>query len=111
MKLLKNIFIILLMVFLFFSLIKNIVNYRSKFQFYEEIRQAFEKENKTNIELKTEIVKKKSRSEIEKTIRNKLNLLKENEVALIIPPPEITPIPPTPTPLPNYLQWFKLFVK
>jgi len=46
---------------------------------------------------------------VEKNIRQKLNLLKPNEIAIILP--KITPTP-SPTPIiknPPYQQWWKLF--
>ena len=111
MKLIKNIIFLFLLIFLFSSLLRNLFNYKSKLQFYQQYKQNFDKEKKRNIELKTEIVRKKSQEEIEKTIRNDLNLLKDNEVALIIPLPTKAPSLITPTPLPNWRQWWKLFFK
>jgi len=105
----KRIFLWLLAIFLVYSLVRSIFSYQKRFQFYEDYKNSLEKEKKTNIELKTEIVKKKSGTEVEKTIRNKLNLLKKNEVALIIPSPNLTPHP-SPTPiLPNWKKWWKIF--
>jgi hypothetical protein len=89
----------------------NLFNYKGKLDFYQQFKRNFEKEAKRNIELKTEVVKKKSTEEIEKTIRNDLNLLKSNEVALIIPSPTKTPISVTPTPLPHWRQWWDLYFK
>ncbi len=111
MQLIKKIIGVIFVIFLFFSLVKNIFNYTSKNQFYQDYKNDYEKENKKNIELKTEIVKKESVAEVEKTIRNKLNLLKENEVAIILPVPTLTIITPTPTPAPNYIQWWWVFFK
>lgn len=111
MKLIKNIIFLLFLLFLFSSLLKNLFNYKSKLDFYQQFKQNFDKEQKRNIELKTEVVRKKSTEEIEKTIRNDLNLLKDNEVALIIPAPTKTLLSITPTPLPNWRQWWKLYFK
>lgn len=111
MKLIKNVIFLFLLIFLFSSLLRNLFNYKSKLQFYQQYKQNFDKEKKRNIELKTEIVRKKSQEEIEKTIRNNLNLLKDNEVALILPFPTKTPVSITPAPLPNWRQWWELFFK
>ncbi len=111
MKLIKNIILLFFLVFLFSSLLKNLFGYKSKLQFAQQFKQNFDREKKRNIELKTEVVKKKSQEEIEKTIRNNLNLLKDNEVALILPSPIKTPILITPTPLPNWRQWWELYFK
>jgi cell division protein FtsB len=111
MKLIKNGLFIFLVLFLFSSLLKNLFSYKSKLQFYQQFKEDFDKEKKHNIELKTEVVRKKSQEEIEKTIRNDLNLLKDNEVALILPSPTKAPSQITPTPLPNWQQWWQLFFK
>jgi len=109
MEVIKKIFLIFLIGFLFSSLIPNIINYKNRISFYRQTKKEYEIEKKKQIELQTEIVKKKSADEVEKTIRNKLNLLKENEVVLIIPTP--TDIPsPTPTPiLSNWEKWWRVF--
>ena len=109
MKLIKNIVFIFLLLFLFSSLLENLFGYKSKLDFYRQFKNNFDKETKRNIELKTEVVRKKSTEEIEKKIRNNLNLLKDNEVALIIPSPPKTLISITPTPLPNWQQWWELY--
>ncbi len=111
MKQIKGMLAVFLIVFLLFSLLKNIFNYKDKMQFYEDYKQDYDAEKKKNIELKTEIVKKKSVAEVEKTIRNDLNLLKPDEVALILPSPTPTPVRITPTPAPNWKQWLDLFFK
>lgn len=111
MKQIKGMLAVFLIVFLLFSLLKNIFNYKDKMQFYQDYKQDYDAERKKNIELKTEIVKKKSVAEVEKTIRNDLNLLKTDEVALILPSPTPTPVRVTPTPAPNWKQWLDLFFK
>ena len=109
MKLIRRVVFFLLLLFFFSSLTKNLFDYRRRLSFYEEYKRDFEKEEKRNIELKTEVLKKSDPNEIEKTIRNKLNLLKPDEVAIILKQPSPTPVVITPTPLPNYLQWWKVF--
>lgn len=109
MRLIRKIFFILLILFFFSSLTKNLLDFGKKLAFYEDFKSSYEKEKKRNSELQTEYLKKKDPNEVEKTIRNKLNLLKPNEVAIILKQP--TPIPTilTPTPLPNYQQWWNVF--
>lgn len=109
MKLIKKIVIFLLLVFFFSSLSKNLLDYGKKIQFYQDFKDNYDKEKKRNMELKTDILKESDPTEIEKTIRNKLNLLKPDEVAIILPQPTPTPILITPTPIPNYLKWWKAF--
>lgn len=111
MKVIKKIFFILLIIFLFSSLIPNIVNYKNKISFYQQTKKEYENEKKKQIELQTEIVKKKSSYEVEKTIRNKLNLLKENEIALIIPSPTFIPKPTPTSILKNWQKWWQVFFR
>lgn len=111
MKNFKDLVLIGLILFLFFSLIKNILNYQSKLSFFQDFKNSYQAEKKKNIELKTEIVKKNSVNEVEKTIRNDLNLLKPNEIAIIIPSPTPFLVSITPTAPPNYIQWWNLFFK
>ncbi len=82
MAVIKKLFFVLLIIFLFSSLIPNVFNYRNKLSFYLQTKKELETEKKRSIELKTEIVKKKSSDEVEKTIRNKLNLLKERPLLI-----------------------------
>ncbi len=111
MRLLRKIVFFLLMVFFFSSLTKNLLDYQKKLAFYQDYKLDYEKEKKQNIVYKTELLKQSDTNEIEKTIRNKLNLLKPNEVAIIMRQPSPTPEIVTPTPLPNYLQWWQVFVR
>lgn len=111
MRALRNIILICFVFFLFSSLVKNLFDYRNKLQFYQEYKGVYDKEKKDNITLKTEVLKKTSQTELEKTIRNKLNLLKPDEVAVMLPSPTPTPYIPTPIPLPVWQKWWKLFVK
>ena len=111
MKILRTIILIFFVLFLFSSLVRNLFDYRNKLQFYQEYKGEYDKEKKDNITLKTEVLKKTSQTELEKTIRNKLNLLKPDEVAVMLPSPTPIPIIPTPIPLTVWQQWWKLFFK
>ncbi len=99
------------LLFLFFSLSKNIFDYHKTVSFYESYKSDYEKEKKSNITLKTKILKNNDPSELEKTIRNRLNLLKKDEVAVIIPQPTPTPTPPYEPVFPIYEQWLMVFFK
>lgn len=105
----KRIILFLLALFFLSSLTRNLFEYRRNLQFYQDYKQDYEKEKKKNTALKTELVKNNDPSQVEKTIRNKLNLLKKDEVAVLLPSP--TPIPTiiTPTPQAPYEQWRQLF--
>lgn len=111
MKLFKKTILFFFLLFLFFSLLKNILNYQARLQFYQDYKKEYEKEKNRQRQLQTEILKKKSSIEIEKTIRNKLNLLKEDEVAVLLPSPTLSPAFPTPIPLPNWVKWWQVFFK
>jgi hypothetical protein len=107
----KKLSLIFLLILIFLSLGKNLLNYQEKLKFYEAYKQEYEKEFKKNLELKTQYLKKTDQYEVEKTIRNKLNLMKENEVSIILPPLTPSPIILTPTPIPNWQQWQRLFFR
>jgi len=109
MKGLRKIVFFLLLLFFFSSLTKNLLDYQNKVNFYQSYLKDYQGEKRKNTELKTQLLKKSDTYEVEKTIRNKLNLLREGEVAVILPQPSPTPIVVTPTPLPNYLQWKEVF--
>ncbi|MDH7476020.1 MAG: septum formation initiator family protein [Microgenomates group bacterium] len=109
MAVVKKIIFFLLLIFLFTSLTRSFFEYRKNLQFYQEYKQSYEKEKKNNLTLKTEILKKSDLNEIEKTIRNKLNLSKPNEMAVIIPNPTATPTPAISPTLPVYQQWWRLY--
>lgn len=109
MSFLKKLPLSIFILLIFISLVRNLLNYREKLKFYEDYRNEYEKEYKQNLSLRTEYLKKTDSYEIEKTIRNKLNLVKDNETSVILP--LVTPQPTllTPTPLPNWQQWKNLF--
>ena len=107
----RRIVVLLIASFFIMSLSKSIVEYRKNLAFYQDYKNEYLKERKHNEELKTEYVKTQDSYEFEKTVRNKLNLHKKNEVILIVPQPSPTVIIPTPTSLPNYQQWLDVFFK
>ncbi|MEO6509310.1 MAG: septum formation initiator family protein [Patescibacteria group bacterium] len=107
----KKILITLILVFLFSSLIKNISEYRKNLSFYATYKKNYEDEKNRNNKLKMQSIKENDPAELEKTIRNKLNLKKPNEVAIIVPTLTPFPMTPTPSPMPIYQQWVKVFTK
>jgi len=111
MDLAKRILYIIIVLFLFFSLTKNLFDYGSTAQFYEGYKKDFEEQKKRNLELKTNILRSKDPNELEKTIRNKLNLTKEGEIAIIVPEPTKSARVLTPTPAPFYQQWWYTIFK
>jgi len=78
-------------------------------KFYATYKKSYETETNRNNKLKMQAIKESDPMELEKTIRNQLNLVKPNEVAIIVPTPTLIPVTPTPTPLPVYRQWVNVF--
>lgn len=109
MSWLKKIFFFFLIIFIFNALIKNIVSFQEKYQFYLLIKNQYENLKKKNIELKTQLLRKKDPQEIEKKAREKLNLAKENEIVIILPSPTHPLITFTPTPQPNWQKWWDVY--
>ena len=107
----KSILFFCLMLFFVYSLTRNFFEYKKNLAFYQNYKQEYEKEKKANSTLKTKLLKNSDPYEVEKTIRNKLNLLKPGEVAVIIPLPSPTPIVVTPTLAPVYQDWWNSFFK
>lgn len=108
-KFVRKLILTTLVAFLIYSLSKNIFDYQKKFVFFEDYKKGRQKELEKNKRLKSDIVKNQDYYTVEKNIRQKLNLLKPNEIAIILP--KITPSP-SPTPVikkPSYQQWFELF--
>ena len=104
----KGVFFIVLL-FLVVSLIRNFADYRHNISFYEQTKDNFNKAFKVNKELKVRKQSGSSPFEIEKSLRNKQNLLRKNEIMVIVPSPSpiITPqLQPTEYP---YKQWITLF--
>lgn len=111
MPVVKRVFFAVLFAFLLLSLFKNLSSYQRNQSFYKGYVENLEKARQTNVRLKTEKLRKTSLREVEKTIRNKLNLLRPNEIAVIIPPPSPTPTPIITPELPVYEQWYNVFFK
>ena len=69
----------------------------------------FNKANSENKSLKVHKQADSSPFEIEKNLRNKQNLIRENEVIVIIPSPSAAPTPILRPTEPTYKQWARLF--
>ena len=111
MKKLQKFFVFLFFGFIFLSFVRNIIDYKKNLDFYQGFKKEYESEKKNNISLKTQILKNEDPSEVEKSIRDKLNLAKKDETVIIVPSPTPTPTKISPTPFPIYLQWFSAFFK
>jgi cell division protein FtsB len=109
MRIIKKLLFLLFFFFFFYSLTKSLFDYQKKLDFYQSYKKEYEKEKKRNITLKTEILKNADQYQIEKTIRNNLNYLRPEEVAVIVPKPSPTPPQIILTPVPPWRQWTNLF--
>ena len=99
------------MIFFLSSLTTNLNEYRKNLSFYEGFKKEYQAEKTKNISLKTQALKKSDPNEIEKTIRNKLNLAKPNEITIMLQDPTPTPIPTVTPEIPVYQQWMNVFFK
>ena len=109
-KVLKIILISVFLVFLGYFLTQNIFDYQQKINFYQQIMKEKSVETARTQQLNNEIAKNQDINQIERNIRQKLNLLKDKEIAVILPNISITP---TPTPQPkkaNPQLWFELLL-
>ena len=109
MLLVNRIFLVSIIFFLISSIVRIFFDYQKKIQFYQDYKKQYEKEQYQNRKLKTEIIKKKSLNELEKTIRNKLNLSKANEVVILMNPVPISTPQPSPKTIPNWQKWWLIF--
>jgi len=109
MKLINKLFLGILILILISSFIKNFINFQEGKKFFEQYKKKYEEEKKKNTQLKTQILKQTNVYEIEKKIRNELNLLQPDEITILLPKIKNIP-PPTPTPvLPNWKKWLNLY--
>ena len=95
--------------FLVISLIRNVIDYQRNMSFYNQTKNNFDKAQLENKVLKVQKQSDSSPFEVEKNLRNKQNLLRENEIIVIIPSPSPLPTPfvrPTKAPI---KQWIELF--
>jgi hypothetical protein len=107
----RKIAFLIVFLFLVISLVRNIFDYQKNISFYDQTRLNFEKATIENKELKLHKQSSSSPFEMEKNLRNKQNLLRKNEIIVIIPSPSPSPVL-IPRPLePPYRQWIRLFFR
>lgn len=105
----RKILFIIVLFFLIVSLIRNVGDYNKNLTFYDETKVNFQAAQEKN---KALVIRKRSNSsdfEIEKNLRDKQSLVRDNEYMIIIPSPSPTPLPyrgPTEAP---FRQWVRLF--
>jgi cell division protein FtsB len=106
----KNAIFIFIAATLILSLSKSLFEYKNKLNIYTQYQKETTKLKEERKNLQSGLKKNTDSSYLERQVREKLNLLKPGEKAIIIP--QITIIPettPTPTP-PAYRQWINLFL-
>lgn len=108
-RFIKNLGFVFLLIFLASSLIRNILDYQKKSNFIDKFRSLIEEEKNKKLSLKTKILIKSDPYEIEKKLRNKLNLSRANEAVIILPQPTPTPTKKPAVAVPNWQQWWKIF--
>ena len=104
----KIVFLIVLL-FLVISFVRIALDYQRNISFYDQIKNNYNKALLENKELKVHKQAGSSAFEVEKNLRNKQNLLRENEIIVIVPP--LSPFPSPfvqPTDYPAR-QWMRLF--
>jgi cell division protein FtsB len=98
-----------ILLFILYVLTRNVFDYTDKLRYYEQYKELYNKEKNQNLKLKTQIAKQNDPSELEKTIREKLNLLRPDEVDILLPSPTPTPPSYSPTEAPNWIKWRDVF--
>ncbi|OGD93629.1 hypothetical protein A2697_04200 [Candidatus Curtissbacteria bacterium RIFCSPHIGHO2_01_FULL_41_44] len=102
---------VIVSIFLSINSTKKILTFRTTFQEVEEAEKRLENLKKENENLKKEFEYKKSNDFAEGEIRNKLGLVKEGEVVVIVPREEVERRKETGNQreLPNWQKWRNLF--
>ena len=97
--------------FLIASLTRNIFSYKDKVNFHTQLQTEHESEKALNKKLKSEVQKGSDYYYIERQIREKLNLLQEGEISIIIPDITPSPTPAPPVVKEPYEMWLDLMTK
>ena len=119
-RLSRKIYLYLFLLVLFFlslSFIRTISNIKRVEQKIADKEQEVQKKKEAESELQKKLEFAKSSEFMEKQLRDKLGLVKEGEIVVVLPPPEVLrqfapkyedekEIPPEP----NWRKWLKLFL-
>jgi cell division protein FtsB len=108
-----NFFLLILSILLIIGVFRSWLHLRGQDEIVRETQKKLDLEKEEYEKLTREYAKVESREYVEKEARNKLNLSKEGEIAVILP--SVSPIvSPTPTPIdvsPNWQKWIRVFLK
>lgn len=102
-----------LMIVLFINFIRSVELYNKRKNIIDSAREDLRLEEEKRESLKRELAKSESKQFIEKQARNKLNLVQEGEIVVILPTISLS-IEPSPTPVDrssNLEKWRKVFFK
>lgn len=106
----KNVIFTIISAMLLYSLSKSLFTYKDKLSFYDQYSVEQQKLADENKQLKSNIKKAQDSYFVEQQLREKLNLLKKDEVAIILPQQTPTPTPPPFVDKPTWQQWKDLFL-
>lgn len=108
--------IIFLLIFLIFSLARNILKFYEIRKQIEKGRESVANLKKENEDLSKKLAETQSQESIEKQLRNKLGLAKSGEIVVVLPDEEIlkklapqAPEEEDALPDPTWKKWLKLF--
>lgn len=109
MTIVKNIFFGLLTLFFLVTVTRNFFEYQRNLEFYNGFKTEYDEVKAQNDWLQAQFVKQNDPDEVEKTIRNQLNMVKDGETVVLMEQPSPTPIQISPTEIPNYTKWYRTF--
>lgn len=94
---------------LIYSLGRSIFDYHDKLNFYKAYQDQYNQALQKRLKLKSEIAKAADYYVVERSIREKLNLLQPDEMTIILPQPTVNPTPMPEVKKPALKQWVELF--
>ncbi|MBI4067667.1 septum formation initiator family protein [Candidatus Gottesmanbacteria bacterium] len=106
---LANLFLAIIGVFLMVNLVRSISSISEKGKIIEDTQKRLIEAKEKNSQLKRKLAKIESPAFIEKEAREKLNLGREGEYMVILPPVTPSPPPQEPERLTNLEAWMKVF--
>lgn len=106
-----NLVLLILFILLALNLFRSVKNFYLRRSMIKNAEDSLQEELNQNDNLKRELAKTQSETFVEKQARDKLNLVKEGEIIVILP--TILPfVEPSPTPIDtssNFEKWWKVF--
>lgn len=106
----KQTILILFLLSLIVSLVKNILDYYKKNEFFSQFEQTIRTLEKENKEISDEIEKNRLQFSYEEVLRNKMNMTKPGEYVILLPPEKPSEVTPTPT-ISTQRQWLNLYLQ